>query len=615
MWALYMRVGLILSSLLTLLVSAVDKPNVIIFYVDDLGWQDVEQLNDIGDPCPYDTPNLIKLAEQGMNFSQGYSPAPSCAPSRAALLSGQHPAQTDYTHVTAANIPTARPSTEFIEPFLGAYYDLDHMTLAEALSGNGYRTGHMGKWHVGLNATAYGFETVDHTRGVHRGMGDRTKDFSKPDSKSNPLSKEKYPPVSEAFPQGISYPYDELTEGALKFMEDSKEEPFFLNLWHWMVHWPVLTRNGELLEYYCNKLGQSFPPEPGDMSLEGQQNPYFGAMVTTVDWSLGRVMDFLASTDDPRNPGKKLSETTYIFFTSDNGGAEKKAGEIISDNYPLKYGKTHTDEGGIRVPLVVAGPGIPAKTETATMVNQLDFFPTIMNLTGTEIPQEVSEKLSGVDITPLLNGETQEVLDADGVARESLFWHFPHNSMRGAIRKGDFKLYRNYTTERYSLYRLYQDGAAVDIEEQNELSENPEFAEVVNELSAELNQNLTDTEADLPYRNPLYKKAELPMAQIKEVSITGEQAVLQLSPEHLKASKAYVLYYPLASSGKKRDKMKLDYSELGDPKISYQVKVPAVIEEGGYQVSAPVSAEVGQVRFIIIDENRYCHYSGLTGRP
>lgn len=119
----------------------------------------------------------------------------------------------------------------------------------------------------------------------------------------------------------------------------------------------MVTRNGELLEYYCDKFEQPFPPQKGAMTLPGQQNPYFASMVTSVDWSLGRVIDFLKKTDDPRSPGKKLIETTYLFFTSDNGGAEIKGKEILSDNAPLKYGKKHPEEGGIRVPMVVAGEG------------------------------------------------------------------------------------------------------------------------------------------------------------------------------------------------------------------------------------------------------------------
>jgi len=310
-----------------------------------------------------------------MNLSQGYSPAPTCAPSRAAILSGLHPALTNYTHVTGSNIPAQRKSNEFHEPFLGAYYDLSHPTIADVLAKNGYTTLHSGKWHTGLNSSAFGFQHSNQSRGAHSGMGDRRKDFATATDEKFPLSKEKYAPFSEKFPNGISYPYDEVTESALKFVQDHKEKPFFLNLCHWMVHWPALTRNGELLEYYCDKMGQPFPPKEGAMTKEGQNNPYFAAMVTTVDWSLGRIMHMLETTDDPRHPGKKLVETTYFFFTSDNGGACIRGQEILSSNAPLKHGKKYVDEGGIRVPMVITGPGIAAGSHSDELINQLDFFP------------------------------------------------------------------------------------------------------------------------------------------------------------------------------------------------------------------------------------------------
>ena len=392
--------------------SALDKPNIIIFYVDDLGWQDVG-LNDLDAKCPYETPNLDKLAAMGMNFTQAYSPAPSCSPSRAGIITGQHPAQLGITHVYLGKVTEGRPKDQFLPPYLDQHLNFDHLTLADAMKDNGYKTGHVGKWHVGPSAENYGFEFVDHTRGVHRGMKDRTKDFASAQDKQYPLSKEKYFPFSDKKPEGISYPYDQLTESALQFMDENKGEPFFLNLWHWMVHWPVLTRNGELLEYYCDKMGQPFPPKAGDMALEGQQNPYFAAMVTTVDWSLGRVMSYLQNTDDPRNPGKKLIETTYIFFSSDNGGAERKAAEIISDNFPLKYGKTNTEEGGVRVPMVVAGPGVTQGGRFDGLVNQLDYFPTILKVTSSSIAPEQKKLLSGADISGVLTGASETILNAE----------------------------------------------------------------------------------------------------------------------------------------------------------------------------------------------------------
>ena len=590
---------------------AIEKPNIVIFYVDDLGWQDVEKLNDLDEPCPFETPNIIKLASNGMNLSHGYSPSPTCAPSRAAILSGIHPAVTQYTHVTAASIPKQLSSNEFQEPFLGSYYDLNHTTLADVLRKNGYATGHYGKWHTGLNASAYGFEFLNQTRGVHSGMGDRTKDFAKANDKKYPLSKKKYPPVSEDFPNGISYPYDEVTDSALNFIKDHNDKPFFLNLCHWMVHWPALTRNGELLEYYCKKMGQPFPPKPGAMTLKGQQNPYFAAMVTTVDWSLGRVVDLLEKTDDPRHPGKKLIDTTYIFFTSDNGGAETKGKEILSDNFPLKYGKKYAEEGGVRVPMVITGPGIKAGTESTQLINQLDFFPSILKLTASKMDEDKKSKLSGLDVTPLLLGETSEVLDAKGKKRESLFWHFPHNMMKAVIRKGDFRLYRQFKTNDYALYRLYKDGKRADLEEKHDLIADPEYSKVKEELIAELNQQLKDSNAELPYRNPKFKGATLPSAKIVSTKfVSATQAKLKLSSKASKAAKAFILYYREEGIDAKKQMRSKDFSG-GDPEIGYEVKIPATVSKDGFEITAAVPTGVNRVRFIVIDSNYYCHFSEI----
>lgn len=162
---------------LAISVTATEKPNVIIFYVDDLGWQDV-QLNELDNPCPYETPNLIKLAKSGMNITQGYSPAPTCSPSRAGIITGQHPAKIGMTHVDLGVLKKTPKDQPVVAPYLQAPLDLNLLTLADAMKANGYKTGHSGKWHVGLDAASYGFEVVNQERGIHRGMDDRTKGFA-----------------------------------------------------------------------------------------------------------------------------------------------------------------------------------------------------------------------------------------------------------------------------------------------------------------------------------------------------------------------------------------------------------------------------------------------------
>ncbi|GAA5507508.1 sulfatase [Novipirellula caenicola] len=611
----FLMFGLVVSLMATQPAFAKEPPpNIIIFYVDDLGWQDV-QLNDVDDPCPYETPNIVKLAKAGMNFTEGYSPAPSCSPSRAGIITGQHPAKIRLTHVDLGVIRKGSKTDRVVAPYLEKPLDRDLLTLADAMKANGYRTGHSGKWHVGLTAASYGFDTVNQDRGPHRSVPDRTKDFATSDDPKFPLSKEKYPPVSKKKPEGISYPYDEVTGSAIEFMAQSNDEPFFLNLCHWMVHWPVMTRNGELLEYYCDKMGQPFPPKRGAMTLPGQQNPYFASMVTSVDWSLGRIVDFLQKTDDPRSPDKKLIDTTYIFFTSDNGGAEKKGKEVISDNAPLKYGKTHAEEGGVRVPMVIAGPGIEPGSRFDGLVNQLDFFPTILELTDSEISPDDFAELSGLDISAVLSGASRQIVDANGKERDHLFWHYPHggDSMKSAIRSGDFKLYKRYQTDDYELYRLYKDGKRNDYEEANDLAQNPEFASVVERLGKMLEAELVANDAELPYLNPNYADKKTPVADLGKATYesAAREARLSIKPNGPAVKEAYVIYCedPEVTKTKTR-RPPADIPETRP--VLPGMKAPATISTDGSTVNATIPKEIAAWRFQIIDQNGYLQYSDVV---
>jgi arylsulfatase A-like enzyme len=582
------------------------RPNIIIFYVDDLGWQDTP-LNNLDEACPYEMPNLMRLAESGMNFTQAYSPAPSCSPSRAGIFTGQHPAKIGLTHVELGARKLGRPSERVVAPYLESHLNLNLFNLADAMKENGYYSGHVGKWHVGLSAEAYRFDFVDQTRGIHRGLKDRTKDFATAKDKSYPLSKKKYPPFSEKKPQGISYPYDQLTESALDFMKESKDKPFFLNLCHWMVHWPVVTRNGELLEYYCDKMGQGFPPKAGDMTLPGQNNPYFAAMVTSVDWSLGRVMSFLQETDDPRNKGKKLIETTYIFFSSDNGGAEKKAKEIISDNAPLKYGKTNPEEGGIRVPMVTAGPSIAAGSQFDGLVNQLDYFPTILKLTHSKISQKNFDELSGLDISQVLSSESSTILDAKGNERKNLFWHYPHGSqMKSAIRQGDFKLYKNYMSESYELYQLYKNGNRQDIEEQNDLVNEAEYASILKELSTELDRLLRENNTEPIHLNPTYSERKKAVALIanSHFDSASRKVTLTLKSSGPAADKAFIIYLNDPKKVIKRHSHEAKNTLIG-------MRRPAKLTNSSYELSAVIPEAVEVYCFLFIDKNNFQHYSEI----
>ncbi|MBU2877917.1 MULTISPECIES: sulfatase [Aliiglaciecola] len=588
-------------------IGKLEKPNIIIFYVDDLGWQDT-QLNDIDKPTPWETPNMLALAKRGMNFTQAYSPAPTCAPSRGGLLSGQHPAKTNFTHVLGAQIPAALNNhNQLIAPYFNDHLSPETLTLAEALKANGYKTGHVGKWHLGNYASnypkAYGFDFSFDKRGAHKGSKQRHKDF---DNKEFPLSKEKYPPYSEKNPNGISYPLDLVTENALGFVQKNKDEPFFLYLAHWMVHVPIITKNKALLEHYTDKLGIPFPQSTDPITTPGQTNPYYGAMVTTVDWSLGRLVSLLEQTDDPRNPGKKLIDTTYIFFSSDNGGAERKGTEIITDNFPLDKGKKHTEEGGIRVPMLVAGPGVKSNVTHHGMVNQLDYYPTILALTDSTIPEQYKDKLSGLNLSTVLQNENQKASYDNGEVRKNLFWHFPHNedpSMRGAIREGDFKLYKHYVDNSYSLYRLYEDDKRYDLEETNDLAAEPEYAGVVKTLSANLEQLLAENNAIYPRLNPENKDNMAARTLVPEVSSNKfnkakREAQISLVDGKTAVKEAYLLAEIAKTKGSNKRESR------GKLVITYE-KLPVTINSDDMTVTGYVPKDRDAYVFVLIDENNF----------
>ena len=474
------------------------KPNVVIFYVDDLGWQDTN-LNNLGEPAPWETPNMDKLALLGAKFSQAYSPMPTCAPSRAAMLSGRNALKTGLTQVSGGEVPGLSRNNldkKLIGPFTPLRMQDEEYTIAEALKDAGYNTGHVGKWHIaGANgfpeAIHQGFNTQFTDRGVQRGMNDRYTLSEFGVNNSNYALDE----------DGV--PFDSVTDAAEKFLENSVAEgangdPFFLYMATWLVHTPVQTRDLALLqkisarlvgrgELSAEDLENGIPTIKTPLTAAGEHNPFYGAMVETVDWSLGKIIDYLEATDDPRNPGKKLFETTYVIFSSDNGASEQnnvdfedgsgnvsKQEEVVADNFPLDQGKTSSKEGGVRVPLIITGPSVTPNKEYSNVVNGLDFYPTILSITGTNVADDILNDLDGIDLNPLLSGQTTTVNKADGSERTDMFFHYANandEKSKSTIRRGDYKLYKLYIDNSYEAYRLYNGEAIVDLEEANNIIE------------------------------------------------------------------------------------------------------------------------------------------------
>ena len=534
--------------------TAVDKsrpePNIVMILADDLGWQDVK-CYDIDEPSSYETPNIDKLATEGVMFWQAYSPAPTCAPSRCAIMSGNHPARAQKTQVVGGGppVPSKTERDKMMSPWYSGRMPANEMTIARALKASNYKTGHSGKWHMAINHHSFpqpedqGFDFVETSRGITRRMRpDRLSDFSTRDED------EKYP-----FDEN-DFLVHQTTQDALTFMEEAKKQPFFLYYAEWLVHAPIQTRNRRLLEKYAAKFGLEIPTDHV-WQVKGQKNLFYCAMVEDFDYRVGEVVKYLKTTDDPRWPGHKLYENTYLILTSDNGGAENKGKEIITDNYPLDKGKTSAMEGGTRVPLIITGPGIKKGVKSDVVVNGLDFYPTILALTNTAVP--TGKNLDGADIsTLLLEDPTNSALvkDKAGKERTTMIWHYPHGSkMESTIRVGGYKLIRNYSQvnddalEPLELYELYKTengkSVRVDIEEAKSLATTN--SKLAKELDAELTKRLTEMKASYPYYNPRYKGKLLHKETVPKVTKNtrnGNTVSFSFKENGAKVVKANLIY-------------------------------------------------------------------------
>lgn len=477
-----------------------EKPNILLILTDDLGWQDLK-CYDIDEPSPYQTPNLDKFSKEAVMFWQAYSPAPTSAPSRGAIISGKYPARLQRTHVVGGKPVTPRGKQSTVTPWYSGRLPISEITLPELLKPQGYVSGHIGKWHIAVDHTAYpqpsdhGFDFSISDRGVNTAMSpNRLSEFAT----SNPDDRYKI--------DKNGYPTDPNNVNAIEFMDNNKDNPFFLYYCTWLVHSPIQTRSKDLLEKYVKILGAEFPTNPKGWPLEGQRNPYFCAMVEMMDYYVGQVFEYLKTTDDPRWPGHKLIDNTYIIFTSDNGGCIGKPGkETYTDNTPLDKGKIWIQEGGIRVPMMISGPGIQKGVQSNVVVSGVDIYPTILSWAGTKAEQ--GQILDGADLSKMLvKNPTDEKLvkKQDGSVREYLIHHFPHSRMHSSIIMNGYKLHHNFQPEHKSpleLYQLYdKDNKRVDIEEANNIVKNePELAQKMNKI---LMDELSEMGASLPLYNP-----------------------------------------------------------------------------------------------------------------
>ncbi|MQY80261.1 MAG: sulfatase-like hydrolase/transferase [Bacteroidetes bacterium] len=408
-----------------------EKPNFVFIMVDDLGWKDVGFMGS----NYYETPNIDKLSRQGMVFTNAYANAPNCAPTRACLMTGQYTPRHGIYTVNNPNRGESRfrklipiPNTTIL--------DSSFVTLAETMRSAGYRTGMMGKWHLGE-----GEETGPEGQGFDVNIGGHHKGH--PSTYFSPYKNE----FIEDGPYG-EYLTDRMTDEAIKFIEESKDGPFFLYLPYYAVHTPIQPKP---------EVKKKYEGKPADGK---QNNPAYAAMVETVDAGVGIIMNKLDEL--------MLTENTVVIFFSDNGGVGG-----ITDMSPLRGSKGMLYEGGIREPMIVRWTGkVKPGTRCDIPVIGVDFYPTFMEIAGIKKPKDLI--LDGKNILPLFTGKKK-------FRKREIFWHFPaylqankrflsgliwRTTPVSVIRKGDWKLLEFFEDGHLELYNLEE-----DIGETNNLAE------------------------------------------------------------------------------------------------------------------------------------------------
>lgn len=464
------------------------KPNVLFILADDFGYHDLS----ISGSKFYETPNIDRIASEGMIFTDGYAACQVCSPSRASIMSGKFPARHGITDWIGA--PTGEAwsktgrATQLLPPEYQHNLKQEYTTLPEAMKEAGYTTFFAGKWHLGSK----GSWPTDHGFDINKGGWDA----------GSPAGGYFAPyknPNLESGPDGENLSM-RLAKETVNFIKNNKDTAFFAYLSFYAVHGPIQTTQ-EKWAKYRQKAEELGIAETGfEMGhflpiRQVQDNPVYAGLVEAMDDAVGEVLKALDELG--------LAENTIVIFTSDNGGVS--AGDAFAtSNLPLRGGKGYQFEGGIREPYFIKVPGINGGQKCSTPVNGTDFYPTILELAGAELKPE--EHTDGVSLVPLLNGET--------ISERPLIWHYPHYGNQGGepssiIRLGDWKLIHYYEDVHEELYNL-----KTDLEEQNDLAAKNQ--EKVKELSEMLFEMLDEMGARYPTRDPEWT-AEKEKAYLKKI--------------------------------------------------------------------------------------------------
>jgi len=466
------------------------RPNFVFILVDDMGWTDAGCFGSTF----YETPNIDRLASEGMKFTDGYAACPVCSPTRASVMAGKYPARMDTTDWFGAiqpdevkEIPDDGGNSHIKElPLLPAPYNeclpLGELTIAEVLKQADYKTFFAGKWHLGPSKEFWP---------EHQGF-----DINKGGwSRGGPYGPGKYftpygNPRLEDGPEGEHLP-DRLATETVKFINDNKDKPFLAYLSFYSVHVPLNTRK-DLEQKYIEKkktikIDQPIFGNEGKCEVRLiQEHAVYAAMVDAMDQACGKVLDALKVNG--------IDNNTVVIFMSDNGGLSTSEGHPTS-NLPLRAGKGWIYEGGIREPMLIKWPGVTKPGSLCSEpVISTDFYPTMLEMAG--LDPRPKQHIDGVSLVPLLKGEKT-------LGRKAIYWHYPHYGNQGgapasAVRYGNWKLIKWYEDNQLELYNLKE-----DIGEKNNLvDKKPELAD---ELHKRLSEWLKKMDAKYPTRNPQAK--------------------------------------------------------------------------------------------------------------
>lgn len=422
------------------------RPNIVFILADDMGWND---LGCYGNKY-IETPHIDSLANAGVKFTQTYSCSPVSSPSRAGILTGKHPGLLQLTNYLGGN-NTDKNSTVLPAKWK-PYLDSTETTIAEVLHTVGYKNAMIGKWHLGndkgMNPWEQGF---DYTRMIGK----------------NGLDYYNYNILTDSFridyeDKGTDYLTDKLTDYGVEFIEKNKSTPFFMYLTYSAPHVFLIPKAGSERKYLLK-----YPENKAEY-----HNPYYAAMVNTLDDGVGRIVQKLRETG--------LIDNTIIVFTSDNGGVSvEELGPKPTSLLPLRACKGSVYEGGIRVPAIVSFPGtIPQNQVCNVPFSNTAYFPTLLQFAGVKY---IEKDLDARSILPLLLKNPTETY-----ALGTLVWHYPHFSNQGgrpasAIRVGDFKLIEHYESKKIELFDL-----------KNDVSESRNIAKKSRKKTAELYSLLTE---------------------------------------------------------------------------------------------------------------------------